>query len=116
MEGIGALAIESIHYRNIILQAEGLSLVMKIMECTTNKETRKQGVKTLASICENIIPKDGIVKNAIELLAPVIKDESDPDVLEHAAWTMASLAGINFVSTSCKRTHSQMGENHLFSS
>ena len=84
------------NFVHVILRAQGMEFLIKIVMDSTNKNTIKHGTWAISNLCRGRpLPKFELTKNAIPVLCKVIIEETDTEPLTDATWALSYLSGNN---------------------
>jgi len=92
--GLGNIAGDSSQFRDIILNQNGVELLVNALKNDSNVSLRRNGVWALSNLCRGKpLPNLSLIKGAIPFFADVLKNDTDEQSLTDAAWGVSYAVG-----------------------
>jgi len=90
---IGNIGGDAAHCRDIILQHNGLQLLINCVENTTKASMTKNGSWAISNLCRGKPPPAfEMIKDAIPILAKVVMEHHDTELLTDCLWALSHLS------------------------
>ena len=90
---LGNIGGDAAHCRDIILQNQGLGLLIKCLKASTKHSMTKNSSWTISNLCRGKPPPlYEMVREALPALAAVVAEQNDAEILSDSLWALSHLS------------------------